>query len=221
MTTHGDEPRAAEAAAHLDRAQAFFAALQTEHFALESARGITVTESSSRAALYLTTVSGSLVAFGFLAHTPFAPAFLAAVLPAVVLLGAFTYGRLVETSLEDVAALAAIQRIRRFYGSLLPGAAAYFSVPRGGRPGNELLEIGRRRSWGRLLSTTSSAVGFVNSIVAGAGVAVVVDELWAGDAVSIVSGIAAAFGFAAAHLGYQVRAYRGIHRVVADTGPII
>jgi hypothetical protein len=51
---------------------AFFNALLTEHFVLESARSIPVSESSSRASLYLTTLSGSLVAFGFLSSTRFA-----------------------------------------------------------------------------------------------------------------------------------------------------
>jgi hypothetical protein len=209
-------PRAAQSADHLaDRPTAFYNALLTEHFVLESARSITVSESSSRSALYLTTVSSSLVAFGFLAHTPFAPAFLAAVLPAVVLLGIFTYERLVETSLEDMAALAAMQRIRRFYGGLLPGAGQYFDMPRGRHAANELLDIGRAPSWHRLLFTMSSAIGFVNSIVGGAGVAIVVDELWAGDVVSVTSGVVTAVLFAAGHLAYQARAYSAMHRIIA------
>jgi hypothetical protein len=217
----GEEPVDAEHAIdRLDRPTAFFNALLTEHFVLETARGITVSESSSRAALYLTTVSSSLVAFGFLARTPFAPAFLGAVLPAVVLLGMFTYERLVETSLEDVAALAAMQRIRRYYGRLLPGADRYFGMPDGRHAANELLDIGRPPSWIRLLFTMSSAIGFVNSIVAGTGVAIVVDELWAGDAASVVSGVAAAVLFAAGHLAYQVLAYLRILRIVGGASPI-
>lgn len=72
------------------------------------------------------TLSSALVAYGFLARTEYALGYLAVVIPVIVLLGVFTYVRLVQTSLEDVAALIAMQRIRRWYGSLLPGAAAYF-----------------------------------------------------------------------------------------------
>jgi len=209
-------PTAAESADHLDRPAAFFSALLTEHFVLESARSITVSESSSRSSLYLTTLSSSLVAFGFLAHTPFALGFLAAIIPVIVLLGVFTYERLVETSLEDVAALAAMQRIRRYYGRLLPGAGTYFTMPRGRHAANELLDIGRAPSWYRLLFTMSSAVAFVNSIVAGAGVAILMDQLGAADPGSIVWGVVATVALAAAHLAYQRRSYRTAHRLIAQ-----
>jgi hypothetical protein len=208
-------PRAADSAAHLDRPSAFFNALLTEQFVLESARGITVAESSSRSALYLTTLSSSLVGFGFLAHTPFAIPFLAAIIPVVVLLGAFTYARLVETSLEDVAALAAMQRIRRFYGTLLPEAETYFTMPFGPHATNELLDIGRPPSWHRLLFTMSSAIGLVNSIVAGAGIAILVDQVALPDDASVGWGIVAAVVFAAGHMAYQVRNYAGVHRLIA------
>lgn len=204
-----------EALLHLDRPTAFFNALLTEHFVLESARSITVSESTGRSALYLTTLSSSLVAFGFLAHTPFAMGYLGTVLPVVVLLGVFTYQRLVETSLEDVVALAAMQRIRRYYGRLLPGADRYFAMPAGRHAANELLDIGRAPSWHRLLFTVSSAIGFANSIVAGAGVAVLVDVLWAGHLVSVVTGVGVAALAAVAHLAHQARAYAGAHRIIA------
>jgi hypothetical protein len=77
------------------RDQAFFSALTTEHFVLQSVSSTTVSESSSRASLYLMALSSSLVAIGFAAQAPgaFAP-FVAAVLPAVFILGLFTrYGR--------------------------------------------------------------------------------------------------------------------------------
>ena len=114
-----------------DRPQAFYNALLTEHFVLESARGITVSESSSRASVYLMTLSSSLVAFGFLAQTPFAYGFLGVMIPVIVILGFFTYERLIQTSLEDIAALNSIQRIRRYYSQLLPGAGEFLPAPHG------------------------------------------------------------------------------------------
>lgn len=208
-------PTASESVTHLDRPTAFFNALLTEQFVLESARSITVSESSSRSSLYLTTLSSSLVAFGFLAHTPFALGFLGAIIPVIVLLGVFTYERLVETALEDVAALAAMQRIRRYYGRLLPEADTYFTMPRGRHAANELLDIGRAPSWYRLLFTMSSAVAVVNSIVAGAGIAILVDQLGADDPASITWGIGSSVVLAVAHLAYQVRAYGTVHELIA------
>ena len=52
-----------------DRSSAFFSALLTEQFVLQSVRGVTVSESSSRASFYMFTLSSALVAYGFLADT--------------------------------------------------------------------------------------------------------------------------------------------------------
>ena len=217
-TQDGALPSAARSASALpDRPGAFFSALLTEHFVLESARSITVSESSSRAALYLTTLSSSLVAFGFLAHTEFAGGFLGIVVPVIFLLGIFTYERLVETSLEDVAALAAIQRIRRYYRSILPGAESYLMMPRGMRAPNELLEIGRSGSWrGGVFFTMSSAIAVVNSIVAGAGVALLLNHLRAHEGVSVGLGVLAAALLAALHWLYQVGRYAQMRRLVTE-----
>ena len=198
-----------------DRPSAFYNALLTEHFVLESARGITVNESSSRASLYLMTLSSSLVAFGFLAQTPLAFGFLGVIIPVVVLLGIFTYERLVETSLEDVVALASIQRIRAYYSTLLPGAEVYFPVPTGRRAPNELLEIGRTWSWRGVLFTTSSAVAVVNSIVAGSGIALAVDLLAFSGTEAIVIGVIAAVVMIVLHGSYQMRRYRTVQTMMA------
>jgi len=198
-----------------DRPMAFYNALLTEHFVLESARSITVSESSSRASLYLMTLSSSLVAFGFLSQTPMAFGFLGVILPVVFLLGLFTYERLVETSLEDVAALAAIQRIRRYYATILPGAEHYFPMPAGRRAPNEMLDIGRRASWRGVFFTTSSAIAVVNSIVAGAGIAILLDVLGTGRAEAVISGVIAALVMASLLGIYQERRYWQVARLIA------
>jgi hypothetical protein len=200
-------PLAEEAAAVLsDRPLAFFNALLTEHFVLQSVRGVTVSESSSRASIYLMTLSSALVAYGFLARTEYALGYLAVVIPVIVLLGVFTYVRLVQTSLEDVAALVAMQRIRRWYGSLLPGAAAYFPLPDGARAPNEMLEIGWRGSWSGVFFTLSSAIAGVNSIVAGAGAALFLAKATSsGTAIGV--GIGATLVLVTIHGLYQERQY--------------
>jgi hypothetical protein len=138
---------------------------------LQSVRGVTVGESSSRASLYMTTLSSALIAYGFLADTDVAPAYLGVVLPIVFLLGAFTWERLVQTALEDIIALGGIQRIRRYYATPLPGADHFFPQPVDRTGVNELLDIGTRTTWRSLVFTTSSAVLTVNCIVGGTGVA--------------------------------------------------
>lgn len=215
-------PRARESIAELsDRPQAFYNALLTEHFVLESARGITVSESSSRASLYLMTLSSSLVAFGFLAQTPFAYGFLSVMIPVIVILGFFTYERLVQTSLEDVAALNAIQRIRRYYSKLLPGAEEFFPAPHGKHALNELLDIGTHGSWRGVFFTMSTAIAVVNSIVAGAGVSVLSAAMGFAEREAIVAGLSFGLVLGVLHAAYQIRQYgRMIRIIVAEYRPV-
>jgi hypothetical protein len=102
----------------------------TEHFVLQSARGTTVSEAVGRSAVYLTCVSSSLVAFGFFAAAThrLAPV-LATVLPALIILGVFTFVQLVETAVENVVFLRRIEAIRRYYVTLDPAAAEFFNSP--------------------------------------------------------------------------------------------
>ena len=88
---------------HPQPSQAFMSALVTEHFVLQSARSTTVSAPVGRSAFYLTCVSSALVAFGFFAAAihHLAPV-VATVLPALIVLGIFTFVRRVATSVEDM-----------------------------------------------------------------------------------------------------------------------
>ncbi len=93
----------------------------------------------SRASLYMFTLSSALIAYGFLADTDVAAAYLGVVLPIVFLLGTFTWE---QTALKDVIAVGVIQRIRRYYATLLPGAEYFFPQPTDRTAVHELLDIG-------------------------------------------------------------------------------
>jgi hypothetical protein len=87
----GQQPDSGAARAGTDgpaRQAALLSALVTGHFVLQSAASTTVSEAAGRASLYLSVLSGSLVALGFAAQSPgmFAP-FAATVLRAVFVLG--------------------------------------------------------------------------------------------------------------------------------------
>ena len=215
----GQLPSARESVAALpDRTTAFFNALLTEQFVLQSVRGTTVSESSSRAALYMTTLSGALVAYGFLAGTDVALAFLAVVLPIVFLLGAFTWERLVQTALEDIIAVGGIQRIRGYYATLLPDADHYFPRPSERAAVNEVLDIGTRSSWRGVVFTTSSAILTVNCIVGGAAVALLLR--YAGglaEGAAIAIGVLAGLVFLVSHASYQIRQFKRVMARVAAT----
>jgi len=74
------------------REQFFINAVVTEHFVLQSARGAMIGEMVGRGSIYLGTVSSALIAFGFIAQSEvrLAP-FVAAVLPALFVLGELTF----------------------------------------------------------------------------------------------------------------------------------
>lgn len=102
--------------------EALLSALTTEHFVLQSTRGVIRSEAAARSTLSIGAVSSALVALGFaseLVGDAFG-SFVAAVLPGLVALGEFTFVRLVEISVEDLRYLRQIQRIRGYYGNLHP-----------------------------------------------------------------------------------------------------
>lgn len=159
-----------------EREQAFMTALVTEHFVLQSQAATATGESGTRASLFLLSLSSGLVAMGFAAQaSPRAfHVFAAGVLPALCLIGCFTVVRLVDTSIANVMCLRRIARIRRYYAGLLPDADHYF--PDSGDDEQESLAmLGTRRSGLTLWFTLASMVGVVNAIVAGTGIALLLD----------------------------------------------
>ena len=157
---------------------AFISALTTEHYVLQSAISANTSEVGTRASLYLFSLSSSLVALGFASRSPelFAP-FVAIVLPALFILGLFTAVRLVDSNLEGSCILHGIARIRRYYRTLGPEAAEHFSPESGRWPENPSWPALRLGPFVGLITTTASMVAFLNSIVAGVGVAMLAGGL--------------------------------------------
>jgi hypothetical protein len=157
---------------------AFMSALTTEHYVLQSAISANTSEVGTRASLYLFSLSSTLVALGFASRSPelFVP-FVAIVLPALFVLGVFTAVRLVDSNLEGILYLNDIARIRHYYRRLGPEAAEYFSPDSGRWPENQAWPALRMGPFIGLITTTASMVAFLNSIVAGVGVAMLVGGL--------------------------------------------
>jgi hypothetical protein len=205
------------------RQQAFVSALITEHFAQQSARSTTVAEANGRAGIYLASVSSALVAFGFVAQvaTRLDP-FVAAVLPALFVLGEFTFVRLVENSIESLVSLEQIQRIRRYYAGLVPEAAQFFAsaTPPGsqaaagvgatqegeGEMAAALASTGVGASRAEMLFTAASMVGAVNSILGGVGIALLLQRVaGVGSAGTVLIGIVATLVVFGLHLVWESR----------------
>lgn len=168
------------------RQSEFMLAMTTEHFVLQTAASSTISEAAARGSLYVFSLSSSLVAIGFTAQSPdvFIP-LVAAVLPAVFLLGVFSVVRLVDTTLENMEYLAGIARIRSYYRTLTPEAASYFAADKGRWPEVKSETSVRLGPFIAFLGTTSSMIAFINNVVAGAGITLLVNALLGGDHVLI------------------------------------
>lgn len=198
---------------------AFLSALVTEHFVLQSARGVLTAESTSRITIYLGVTSSSLIAMGFLASDHDALiTFVATVMPVLFLLGVLTFVRLLQIGVEDVAHLAAIQRIRRRYLTLDPDGPSYFPdlpvLPAGGAgqraAGAEALAfMGLTGERTQLLFTAATVVALVNSVTGGAVVTLLATALTLPRPAAVAMGVALAVVLVAGHVITQQRAYTG------------
>jgi hypothetical protein len=190
------------------REQAFVSALATEHFVLQAARSAIVSEQIGRASIYMGAVSSALIALGFLAQvvTRLDP-FVAAVLPALFVLGELTFAALVRNTIENLVLLGQMQRIRGYYRSLIPEASQFFDPPETDPQFQAALgTVGLQSSPGQRLFTGASLVAAINSILGGSGLALLaarVAEL--GDGAALAVGAAVALVLFVLHLLYQQR----------------
>lgn len=158
-----------------DRAE-LLTALTTEHFTLQGARAQTMSESSSRAALYIGAVSSTLVALGFLGQLSpggdMFDVFALTVLPTLYVLGVFTHVRLVECGAEDFRYGLAINRIRGYYKQLAGDRADLFLLSgHDDGPGvfaNASVPVAGRSQY----FTFGSVVAVINSVIGGSAVAI-------------------------------------------------
>lgn len=196
-------------------------ALTTEHFVLQTAANATVSDAAARSSLYVFSLSSSLVAMGFASRSRevFVP-FIAIVLPAVFVLGVLTVLRLVDSAPENMHFLAGIARIRSHYRTLTPEAPLLFAAHHGRWPeakSDPSLRLGRFMAF---LSTSASMIAFINSVVAGVGVALLAGARLGAEkahlAVSI--GVASAIGLIAVFVVYERWRFRVFDRIEPDGG---
>jgi hypothetical protein len=206
--------------AALRRRAEFMQALTTEHTALQSARSSTVSESAARSGLYLTTLSSAVVALALVGQvSKFGDAFLIfalAILPVVFLLGLITYGRLLQTGVEDVIYARAIGRIHRVYERIDPNQAQNFSQTQVDQVGLEAVGLFRLR-WQQFLAS-AAAVAVVNAVVGGAFIAIVAGAVWKAPLAAISLGAVASVLLAAGVLRHQWRTWMRVAKALPPGG---
>lgn len=187
--------------------------LTTEHFTLQGARSATVSDSSGRASLYLSTLSGTLLALSLLGNaTDLGVPFVVAALvlaPTLIFLGIVTFVRVLESGLEDSLYARGINRIRHYYLEVAPELKPYFILSDRDDMEGVLINMGLAPGGrSQAFFTTAGMIGVINSVLVGAFVGGLV-RLTVDEGLGVIFAAAAVgFGVSAwAHLQFQRRAW--------------
>jgi hypothetical protein len=161
----------------------------TEHFNLQTARAVTVSEANGRASIYLAALSGSLIALAFVGQmSGLGEAFYAfalILLPVFAFVGLVTFLRLVQSSIEDIAYANRIALLRSFYLEVSPELAPYLvSVPEA--------PSAAPSTW-QLMLTAAGMVAVVNSVVVAAFTGLVLAAAGV-DSIAILVAVGAVIG---------------------------
>jgi hypothetical protein len=199
--------------------QELLTALTTEHFTLQGARSQTMSESSSRATLYIGSVSSTLVALGFLGQISevgsLFETFALTVLPTLYVLGLFTFVRLVECGAEDFRYGLAINRIRHYYQELAGDRASLFLLSGHDDAEGVFANAGVQLEGRKQYFTFATVIGVINSVVGGSAVALALGAF----ADTSLAPAAVAGGVAAVVSVASLLRYAG-RLLAARTGPV-
>lgn len=187
--------------------------LSTEHWSLLATRSMNWNEAFSRAAMFLSTLSGAVVALALAAQmTSFGFGFVVfalVLLPVVLFIGVTTYLRLVDVNGEEVRLVLGMNRLRHAYLDLAPELEPYFITGRYDDEAGFLFTVGAppgaQFAYRHGFVTTPGMIGFINALIAAVLTAVVVLQLGLGTPVALALGAVAFFAVAWALIVYQFR----------------
>ncbi len=193
------------------------AILATEHWSLLAARSLIWNEAMSRATVFLTVLSASIIALALLADaTGFGSqttTLALVLLPLVFMLGLAAYARLVQINTEEFQLVLAMNRLRHAYLRIEPGLERYFTT---GHHDDERGVIatymldGPSRRWlaAHFLVNTPTIVATVNAALAAAIVALLLRVGDAPPGVDVAGAIVAFLVVWAVLLRFQLHALR-------------
>jgi hypothetical protein len=176
------------------------ALLATEHWSLLAARSLIWNEAQSRATVFLTVLSASIVSLALLADgTGFGAETVTValvVLPVVLLLGIAAYVRLVQINVEEFQLVLAMNRLRRAYLALEPGMERYLSTgyhdDQRGVFATYMVDRPRQRSlWLHFLVNTPNIIATVDAALAAVVVVLGVQAAGAPRSAAVAGGVAA------------------------------
>jgi hypothetical protein len=208
-----------------ERQQHIVQIVTTEHFTLQTGRGITVAEANGRVGVYLSTVSTTLVALAFIGQmSHLGPAFYLfglILFASVFFLGLFTFARVLQSGLEDAIYLRGINRIRHYYLEMLPEMAPYFILSTHDDERGGMRDFGIRRLHPRVQGflTTAGLVAVIDSIVAGAFVGLLVGLLVSLLALAVGAGVVTFLLCVVAHQRYQATQWAALDQTITPLFP--
>jgi hypothetical protein len=176
------------------------AILATEHWSLLAARSLIWNEAQSRATVFLTVLSASIIALALLADaTGFGAqttTLALVLLPVVFLLGIAAYARLVQINTEEFQLVLAMNRLRHAYLQIEPGLEPYLTTghhddERGVLATYMLDRPSRQWLWVHFLVNTPTIVATVDAALAAAIVVLLLQIAEAARAAAVAGGVVA------------------------------
>jgi hypothetical protein len=166
--------------------------LTTEHWSLLSQRSLAWTETFSRAAMFLATLSAGTVALalvGSVLRDGFI-AFALVILPIVLFIGLATAVRLAQASTDDNLAVQGMNRIRHAYIEMVPELAPYFVTSHYDDVAGVMVSVGAPPAVASRVGqpTLSSMIGgLLHGFVTAMGMIMVINCVLAGVTVALVA----------------------------------
>jgi hypothetical protein len=186
----------------------------TEHFTLQGARAATIAESTSRATMFLGSVSAGLVALGLIATaTRIGTTFYVfgmVLLSTLAFVGFVTFERVLQSGVEDLGYAERIARLRAYYFDSAPEITSYLaSVP----PPQRLAIMGLRAGYWQGFRTVAGMVAVVTAVLTGSAAGLIAAVAADHSAIAgFVTGGVVAVAILVLLMRFQSSAWKQIHQ---------
>jgi hypothetical protein len=173
--------------------------LSTEHWSLLASRALAWNESFSRAGMFLTTLTGAIVALALVAQaSAFGDGFslfALVILPVVLFIGVATHIRLGAANYHEALCVTGMNRIRAAYLELAPDVERYFVMSAHDDQRGMAITMGMPPGLGaagwivQMIASAPAVVTILNGVIAGAIAALVAVRAGMGTAAILGIGI--------------------------------
>ena len=188
--------------------------LTTEHWSLLSTRSLSWNEAFSRATMFLSVLSGAVVALALVAQaTSFGDGFATfaiLILPVVLFVGVVTFARLVAINYEDVGWVVGMNMLRHAYLEVAPELRNYFITGSNDDEAGVMATYGATPgpgSFAHEFVTTPGMLAVINGVIAGIFAGIVALRFGWSTMVAVAVGVAVALITCAILVIHQ---YRGV-----------